>query len=148
MKMLQVTYGYKERSYHLLFDENKFHFEKGKKYWIITDREYNNPFTVVEITTLKSAMYLSRFKTIVSAEPVDKRDSVSFSYKTSNVSIKNVYFNEEKRTTVVVWSDGIKTKLKCAPDDIFDKEKAIALAFMKRFYDNGGKFNDILKKYT
>ena len=30
MKMLQVTYGYKERSYHLLFDENKFHFEKGK----------------------------------------------------------------------------------------------------------------------
>lgn len=148
MKILQVEYVHKGKFYYFLFDENKLHFEKGKKYWIITDRGYINPLTVVEITTLKSAMYLSRFKTIVSAEPVDKRDLVSFSYKTSKVSIKNVYFNEEKRTTVVVWSDGIKTKLKCAPDDIFDKEKAIALAFMKRFYDNGGKFNDILKKYT
>lgn len=147
MKILQVTYGYKERSY-FLFDENKFHFEKGKKYWIIADKGYNNPFTVQKILTPVSTVNLSNLKTVVAAEPVDKRDSVSFSYKTSNVSIKNVYFNEEKRTTVVVWSDGIKTKLKCAPDDIFDKEKAIALAFMKRFYDNGGKFNNILKKYT
>lgn len=107
-----------------------------------TDKGYNNPFTVQKILTPVSTVNSSNLKTVVAAIPVDKRDSVSF------VSIKNVYFNEEKRTTVVVWSDGIKTKLKCASDDVFDKEKAIALAFMKRFYGNGGKFNDILKKYT
>lgn len=147
MKKLEVVYSCGGKRYAFLYDENKMCFEVGKKYYIITDREYDNPIKVINIRPVNQFdIYL---KTIVSALPVDKRDSTSVSLKqTKHLTIENVYFNEEKRTTVVVWSDGIKTKLKCAPDDIFDKEKAIGLAFMKRFYGNGGKFNDILKKYT
>ena len=146
MKVLEVEYSRGGKLYSFLYNENILHFEVGKKYYIITDREYNTPITVINIKPLNQ--YAILLKTITKADPVDKRDSTSVSYKTSKLTIENVYFNEEKRTTVVVWSDGIKTKLKCAPDDAFDKEKAIGLAFMKRFYGNGGKFNDILKKYT
>lgn len=146
MKILEVEYSRGGKLYFFLYNENILHFEVGKKYYIITDREYNTPITVINIKPLNQ--YAILLKTIRKAEPVDKRDLVSVSYKTSKLTIENVYFNEEKRITVVVWTDGIKTKLKCAPDDVFDKEKAIGLAFMKRFYGNGGKFNDILKKYT
>ena len=146
MKKLEVEYVRGGKRYNFLYNENIMHFEVGKKYYIITDREYDTPITVKNIRTVNPHdIYL---KLIRKADPVDKRDSTSVSYKTSKLMIENVYFNEEKRTTVVVWSDGIKTKLKCAPNDVFDKEKAIGLAFMKRFYGNGGKFNDILKKYT
>ena len=147
MKVLEVEYSRGGKLYSFLYNENILHFEVGKKYYIITDREYNTPITVINIKPLNQ--YATLLKTITKADPVDKRDSTSVSLKqTKHLTIENVYFNEEKRTTVVVWSDGIKTKLKCAPDDVFDKEKAIGLAFMKRFYGNGGKFNDILKKYT
>lgn len=147
MKKLEVEYSRGGKRYAFLYDEDRMRFEVGKKYYITTDREYDNPITVINIGPINHLdIYL---KVIQKAEPVDRRDSVSVSLKqTKYLTIENVYFNEEKRTTVVVWSDGIKTKLKCAPDDIFDKEKGIALAFMKRFYGNGGKFNDILKKYT
>lgn len=147
MKKLEVVYSCGGKCYSFLYDENKMCFEVGKKYYIITDREYDTPIKVINIRPVNQ--FDRYLKTIVSALPVDKRDSTSVSLKqTKHLTIENVYFNEEKRTTVVVWTDGIKTKLKCAPDDIFDKEKAIGLAFMKRFYGNGGKFNDILKKYT
>ena len=63
-------------------------------------------------------------------------------------NIQNVIFNEEKRTTVVIWKDGIKTILKCAPEDVFDKEKAIALAYMKRAFKNRGCFNEVFKKWV
>ena len=63
--------------------------------------------------------------------------------------IKKVIFNEEKLTTVVLWTDGTKTILKKDPYDTFDKEKAIALAFMKRWsFDNRSCFNEELKKWT
>lgn len=61
--------------------------------------------------------------------------------------IKNVYFNEEKRTTAVVWVDGTKTVVKCDPHDVWSKEAGLALCYMKRALHNRGAFNEILKKY-
>lgn len=64
-----------------------------------------------------------------------------------NDRIKNVYFNKEKGTTCVVWDDGTKTIVKCAPEDTWDEEKALALCYMKRLLGNRGSFNETLKKY-
>lgn len=61
--------------------------------------------------------------------------------------IKKVYFNEEKGTTCVLWDDGKKTLIHCAPEDTWDKEKALALCYMKRILGNRGSFNETLKKY-
>ena len=61
--------------------------------------------------------------------------------------IKNVYFNKEKGTTCVLWDDGTKTIVKCAPEDTWDEEKALALCYMKRLLGNRGSFNETLKKY-
>lgn len=62
-------------------------------------------------------------------------------------NIKNVYFNEEKATTVVVWSDGVKTKVKCDPRDAFDKEKGLAMCIIKRINGGKGSFNEVFKKW-
>lgn len=64
-----------------------------------------------------------------------------------NDRIKNVYFNKEKGTTCVLWDDGKKTIVKCAPEDTWDEEKALALCYMKRVLGNRGSFNETLKRY-
>lgn len=62
-------------------------------------------------------------------------------------TIRNVMFNKIKGVTTVVWKDGTTTMVKQHPEDDWDKEKALAMCFMKRFYDNRSCFNEELKKW-
>lgn len=48
--------------------------------------------------------------------------------------IKNVYVNEDKATTVVVFQNGDKVKVKRHKDDQNDFEKAIAIAIIKYYF--------------
>ena len=59
--------------------------------------------------------------------------------------IEKVIFNYP--ATIVFWKDGTKTIVKCQYGEVYDKEKGIALCFMKKFFENKGYFNDIFKKY-
>lgn len=59
--------------------------------------------------------------------------------------IDNVIFNYP--ATIVFWKDGTKTVVKCQYGEIYDKEKGIALCFMKKYFDNKGYFNDIFRKW-
>ena len=113
----------------------------GSSYMIEADRatNYKNPVTVmridnnvpknVNVRTITHARLLSGTK-----RPDDK--------------IKQVIFNHEKRTTVVLWYDGQKTIVKCQDGDVFDEEKALALCYMKRVLGNRGSFNETLRKWT
>lgn len=74
------------------------------------------------------------------------RNMESFSRRPDD-GIRNVYFNEAKRTTVVCWKDGTKTIVKCQPGDTFSKETGLALCYMKKAFDNRSCFNETLKKY-
>ena len=58
---------------------------------------------------------------------------------------KKIIVNHEKETVCIVWKDGTKTVMRPQPGDTFDAEKGIALAFMKKCYDNRGCFNDAFK---
>lgn len=59
--------------------------------------------------------------------------------------VKKVIFHNP--ATIVYWDDNTKTVVKCGDDDTFDKEKGLALCYMKRMFDNKGNYNEILKKW-
>lgn len=60
---------------------------------------------------------------------------------------KSIHFVERNGTTTVKWKDGTITTVKCGEDDVFDKEKGVALCFMKKRMGNNGSFNEILKEW-
>lgn len=66
-------------------------------------------------------------------------------YQKAMSKIKNVIFNDP--ATIVFWSDGTKTVVKCGKNDTFDPEKGLAMAISKYFFDNAGYFNDVFKKW-
>ena len=59
-------------------------------------------------------------------------------------SITKVIFNDP--ATIVIWSDGTKTVVKCDERDEFDPEKGLAMAICKKHF-GGGSYNDIFKKW-
>ena len=65
-----------------------------------------------------------------SMEQAEKNDIVKFGM--CSVSIRKVIFNDP--ATVVLWSDGTKTVVKCGPEDKFDIEKGLAMAIVKKVF--------------
>lgn len=65
---------------------------------------------------------------------------------TPTPTITKVIFNNP--ATIVIWSDGIKTVVKCGEDDIFDREKGLALAISKRYFNNKSNYYNIFKKWV
>ena len=61
-------------------------------------------------------------------------------------NVKGIYFTKDKNTCVK-WDDNTITVVSVQDDDVFDKEKGIAMCFMKKALGNTGKFNEVLKKY-
>ena len=64
---------------------------------------------------------------------------------TLNLEIEKVIFNEP--ATIVFWSNGDKTVVKCQKGDKFDKEKGIALAVTKYVSGNKSNYNNVIKKF-
>jgi hypothetical protein len=64
---------------------------------------------------------------------------------TNNPKIKDVIFNNP--ATIVFWSDGTKTVVKCQEDDIYDPEKGLAMAISKKFFGNKGNYCNEIKKW-
>ena len=59
--------------------------------------------------------------------------------------IKTVYFNNP--VTVVIWTDGTKSIVRCQEGDNYDPEKGLAMAIAKKLYGNKGRYYDIFKKW-
>ena len=57
--------------------------------------------------------------------------------------IKKVIFNDP--ATIVLWADGTKTIVKCSEDDVFDREKGLAMAISKRYL--GENFRKVFKEF-
>lgn len=60
--------------------------------------------------------------------------------------IKNVIFNDP--ATIVFWTDGTKTVVKCQDGDEFDPEKGLAMAIVKKVFGNQGNYFNEIKKWT
>ena len=57
---------------------------------------------------------------------------------TNTAAIKDVIFAPP--ATIVYWSDGSKTVVKCSEKDVFDPEKGLAMAIAKRYGGNKGSY--------
>lgn len=79
-----------------------------------------------------------------SMECAKKNDIVRFGM--CSVSIRKVIFNDP--ATIVLWSDGTKTVVKCGPEDKFDTEKGLAMAIVKKMAGNDNRFHKVFKQYT
>ena len=79
-----------------------------------------------------------------STEQTKKNDIVRLGM--CNVSIRKVIFSNP--ATIVLWSDGTKTVVKCGPEDTFDMEKGLAMAIIKKMAGNDNRFHKVFKQYT
>lgn len=60
--------------------------------------------------------------------------------------IEKVIFNPP--ATIVFWKDGDKTIVKCKDGEAFDKEKGIAMAFVKHFFEDFGFYYNVFRKWV
>ena len=65
--------------------------------------------------------------------------------KPFKLEIKKVIFNDP--ATIVIWKDGSKTVVKCGENDIYDKEKGLAMAIAKKAFGNKGNYYEEFKKW-
>lgn len=79
-----------------------------------------------------------------STERAKKNDIVLFGM--CRVSIRKVIFNDP--ATIVLWSDGSKTVVKCGPEDSYDMEKGLAMAIVKKMAGNDNRFHKVFKQYS
>ena len=66
-------------------------------------------------------------------------------YEFYRPEIKNVIFNDP--ATIVFWTDGTKTVVKCQEGDEFDPEKGLTMAITKKIYGNKGSYCNVIKKW-
>ena len=78
-----------------------------------------------------------------STERAEKNDTVKFGM--CSVSIRKVIFNDP--ATVVLWSDGTKTVVKCGPEDTYDMAQGLAMAIVKKMAGNDNRFHKVFKQY-
>ena len=78
---------------------------------------------------------------------VGKVEEISFYTGPSTIGpkIEKVIFNNP--ATIVYWHDGTKTVVKAQNGEPFDKEKGLAMAFMKKVCGNKGNYNEIFKEF-
>lgn len=62
-----------------------------------------------------------------------------------HTNIENVIFNDP--ATIVFWTDGTKTVVKCQSGEAFDPEKGLAMAISKKVLGNDYGYYEIFAKY-
>ncbi|OUQ31098.1 hypothetical protein [Massilimicrobiota sp. An134] len=62
-----------------------------------------------------------------------------------DLGIKNVIFNDP--ATIILWNDGTKTVVKAQGDDVYDPEKGLTMAIVKKLLGNQGNYYNELKKW-
>lgn len=59
--------------------------------------------------------------------------------------IKQVIFHDS--ATIVYWTDGTRTVVKCQDGDVYDPEKGLAMAICKKALGNKGNYCNVFKKW-
>lgn len=103
---------------------------------VITQK--NTTFGVPEIRIQANISYNSFF------EAIRKPLGLGSKRYDAALAIKDVIFNPP--ATIVLWNDGTKTVVK-AENEVFDKEKGLAMAICKRTNGNNGRYFEAFKKY-
>ena len=118
--------------------------------------------TIYKIFDIEVAISTKELNTIILRKKNKRRNEMSNNYdsyysgsfkarSTERVypkpmpTIKKVIFNYP--ATIVLWSDGSKTVVKCQDGDIYDPEKGLAMAISKKALGNKGNYCNEFKKW-
>lgn len=117
-----------------LEDGRTFQFNPGD---LLRDRQGDWHIRKLEESVLNSMHWVDR----VMEEATKKKEETNM----TAASIKNVIFNPP--ATIVFWTDGGKTVVKCYAKDEFDPEKGLAMAIAKRCASNSDDFYKEIKTW-
>lgn len=70
---------------------------------------------------------------------------VAYNSMWKRTKIKNVIFNDP--ATIVFWSDGTKTVVKCGKNDIYDPEKGLAMAVAKKYLGTNKSHSNYMDEF-
>lgn len=70
---------------------------------------------------------------------------VAYNSMWKRTKIKNVIFNDP--ATIVLWSDGTKTVVKCGENDIYDPEKGLAMAVSKKYLGTNKSHSNYMDEF-
>ena len=70
---------------------------------------------------------------------------VAYNSMRKRTKIKNVIFNDP--ATIVFWSDGTKTVVKCGENDIYDPEKGLAMAVAKKYLGTNKSHSNYMDEF-
>ena len=91
--------------------------------------------------------YVIEEKTLDAITNVDVRCRKAYAVKTNDdiidMAVEKVIFNGP--ATIVFFRDGTKSVVKCQDMSMYDQDKGLAFALLKKLYGNG--YNDIFKKF-
>lgn len=113
-----------------LEDGRTFQFNPGD---LLRDRQGDWRIRKREESVFDSMRYM-HWANCVMEEATKKKEETNM----TAASIKNVIFAPP--STIVYWSDGSKTVVKCSEKDVFDPEKGLAMAIAKRCGGNKGSY--------
>lgn len=103
-----------------------------------TTSNAHTTYTIVPSDYKRSIIYTKHPIPITSSRMMTTADA--------SLKIKNVIFNGP--ATIVYWSDGSKTVVKCQPGEVLDYEKGLAMAISKKMLGNCGSYYDEFKKWV
>lgn len=121
-----------------LEDGRTFQFNPGN---LLRDRQGDWRIRKPEESVLDSMRYMHWVDRVME-EAAKKKEETTM----TAASIKNVIFNPP--ATIVFWTDGSKTVVKCNAKDEFDPEKGLAMAIAKRCAGNSDDFYKEIKKWV
>lgn len=121
-----------------LEDGRTFQFNPGD---LLRDRQGDWRIRKPEGSVLDSMRYMHWVDRVME-EAAKKKEETTM----TAASIKNVIFNPP--ATIVFWTDGSKTVVKCNAKDEFDPEKGLAMAIAKRCAGNSDDFYKEIKKWV
>lgn len=113
-----------------LEDGRTFQFNPGD---LLRDRQGDWRIRKREESVFDSMRYM-HWANCVMEEATKKKGETNM----TAASIKNIIFAPP--ATIVYWSDGSKTVVKCSEKDVFDPEKGLAMAIAKRCGGNKGSY--------
>lgn len=113
-----------------LEDGRTFQFNPGN---LLRDRQGDWHIRKREESVFDSMRYM-HWANGVMEEATKKKEETNM----TAASIKDVIFAPP--ATIVYWSDGSKTVVKCSEKDVFDPEKGLAMAIAKRCGGNKGSY--------
>ena len=146
-KIFNVKYG----KFPELIVEGYTGGDRVKCSWRLDERHLSESFAKKYLAYQAAEIYTGLVK--AKREKDDRIDAMKYSLvlaspffaQSKNPKIKRAIFNNP--ATIVYWTDGTKTVVKCSDGDTYSKESGLAMCFMKKMHGNDNGYHKVFKEF-